>query len=691
MKEFTIGTMYWINPKKSEAELFDDLCLIRENGISLVRTFICWEYVEIRKDVWEYTMFDRFFRAAARAGVKVMATLVFYLPYFRVKELLADGIDDRFRRIPCLDRPEVKAGLELFFTETVKRYCDNPALHIWNVWNEPTDLRCDCPHSLREFAAYLRCRYKDIGSLQAAWANEYYIFNPILPGSIEEIDEHFLKSVLECGTRSRDNGLRCDWDEFQLSHSAGHLRYLISLVRRFDKVHECHTNPCVGCENPVFIGIDPFVFSKIQDSISISVHPAMHFCSLQKNLDHSSELPMFSQIDLARSWGQGKDAYIGEYQAGSTISKPFALTPGGKDIFATLFHSLARGLRGVIFWQWQAWRHSAFEVGEFSLRNPSDGGETERSRAVAAFASLYHDHREFFDRAVMPPVKAAIFISLEQASLDHLTGFEEKMHYHIRSALLCHRALAQAGITADFVSESVMDEKTLSAYKVLYLPYVRAVSQNTAAKLRKFVADGGAVWADGRCGFLDKYIALHDRIPGHGLDELFGGFECDEIAPRKTTVIESDDFGSVIPYRELQRFQTLPGTQVIAACDGYPAALRNDSGKGSAELWGTPLLLGDMINGTAQSDRIIVDFAVRNGVKPLYAPQSAPMPVSVLQAGNQTAVIVTNCGDAANTFAVDELKEFEQWCGSSAMYEENGKNCWLIPSGETLCIVFPVA
>ena len=685
MKEFSIGTMYWIDPKKTPDELVCDLRKIQENGISLVRTFICWEYVEIRENEFDFTIFDRFFRSAEAVGVKVMATLIFYLPFFRVRDLLAQGIDDRERRIPCLDRPEVRNPLEVFFAETVSRYNSSPAFKIWNVWNEPTDLRCDCDHSLRAFAGYLQKRYPNMEKLREAWAGEYFIFNPVLPESIGQLDEKFLRSVLDCANRSRDTGMRYEWDMFQLKHSADHLRYLISLVRRYDQVHECHTNPCVGCENPVFIGIDPFVFGKIQESISISVHPFTHFTGLQHGLDHSSELPMISQIDLARSWGGNKDAYIGEYQAGSTFAKPHALTPTGKDIFATLLHSLGRGLRGVIFWQWQAWRHSTFEVGEFSLRNPSDGGETERSCAGAEFAGFYREHRDFFDRAAMPQPQVAIFISMDQAAYDHLSGNVEKMHTHLRCALQCHRSLAQSGIPADFVSESVMNEKVLSAYKVIFIPQVRLVSAETAAILRKFVADGGAVWADGRFAFLDEYVCLRRRVPGHGLDELFGGFECDEIAPRPDMIIRSREYGDITPCRELQRFQAFPESQVIADCNGFPAALRNHYGRGCAELWGTPLAYADMLNGTNQLDRIIAGFAVKNGVSPIIEPVGRGCMFSVLESNTKRLFIVTNCYAECAAFSLPQNSGIEQWYGSVSGKPENGNIVWMIPPGETLC------
>ena len=122
MSGFTLGSMYWINPKYTLADFREDLRRVRENRITLLRIFIQWEYVEVEKGKFDFSIYDTFFRAAEEAGIELMPTLLFYLPYHRLAEQERRGESDVGRRYPCLDRPAIREGLERFFAETVRRY-----------------------------------------------------------------------------------------------------------------------------------------------------------------------------------------------------------------------------------------------------------------------------------------------------------------------------------------------------------------------------------------------------------------------------------------------------------------------------------------------------------------------------------------------------------------------------------------
>ena len=89
--------------------------------------------------------------------------------------------------------------------------------------------------------------------------------------------------------------------------------------------------------------------AKPLNSFSGSIHPHGMLKPLEKDPERYP-FALLSVIDLIRSWGDGKETWIGEYQAGSTFHKANAYTPRGTDISAMLYHSLARGMKGLIFW-----------------------------------------------------------------------------------------------------------------------------------------------------------------------------------------------------------------------------------------------------------------------------------------------------------------------------------------------------
>ena len=215
----------------------------------------------------------------------------------------------------------------------------------------------------------------------------------------------------------------------------------------------------------------------------------------------------------------------------------------------------------------------------------------------------------------MTPVKpeVAVMHSMDQFALDKLLeGVTPGRHVnnHYNSAYSCHQALIRAGIPCDFITESQLQDNVLNKYKVLYLPYVRIMDSAAAEKIKEFVAAGGAVWADGRCGYLDKHLYLRKCVPGHGLDRVFGCREIDEVAPRPADRLVLKDGSSLPVSREIQRLRADDNAEVLADCNGYPVAVRNHYGKGTTELWGTCLAM----NFGADLSGVIPKFAEKNGV-----------------------------------------------------------------------------
>ena len=438
-------------------------------------------------------------------------------------------------------------------------------------------------------------------------------------------------------------------NEFQIENSAEHLAFLASLVRRYDALHELHTNPCCTNVNPIWSGISPWKMAEIQNSTGGSIHP---HCMLAPLEDSPEKYPsaMLSVIDLTRSWTAGKDAWIGEYQAGSTFHKANAYTPGGQDISAALYHSLARGMRGLIFWEWQSWRSGIFEPGEFSLRNPSDCGPTERSEAAAQFGAFLEKYQPFLKDLALPGGQVAILHSMDEFRTNetlvrHLSGYPLQYN-HFNAAYAAHQTLVRAGIPAEFVTEAQFKDNILKKYKILILPHVRTISAETAEAIKKFAAGGGAVWADGRCGLFDKHLFLRNRVPCNGLDELFGCREIDEVAPRVNDFLSLKNGTTFKACREIQRLEVYDSAEILAECSGYPAAVRNHYGKGVAELWGTYLTA----NRETDLSSLLVKFAVERGVAALIDTGNArELLVSMLKSDKHILAVFTSLAAAPQT------------------------------------------
>ena len=208
----------------------------------------------------------------------------------------------------------------------------------------------------------------------------------------------------------------------------------------------------------------------------------------------------------------------------------------------------------------------------------------------------------------------AILHSLNQFAVDEVltcTSPTIPVKRHFQAAYACHQTFVKAGIPCDFITESQLKTEFLKSYRVLILPHIRLIAPETAEAIKNFVRNGGAVWADGRCGLFDKHYYLRNTVPGNGLDRVFGCHEIDEVAPRENDRFVCKDGSFVKPYREIQRLKVDDSAEILAECNGYPAAVRNRYGKGIAELWGTYL----SANPEADLSAFLIGFAAAGGVQ----------------------------------------------------------------------------
>lgn len=594
---FQLGTMYWQNPNHSAAELDEDLRRIRDNGFSIVRAFIWWEQLERDEGRYDFAMHDRLFAAAERHGLRLMETFGLYLPMWLKQRLVAQGIEDT-DRYWCTDRPEVREPMGRYIDAVVTRYAGARPLAMWNLWNEPTKPPCHCPHTRAAFLAWIRTRYRTLAELQAAWRGEHSVFDHLCPSSLEELDQHWLARAFRLGTRGRITPIEWDYLHFSTINLDDNLRWLRDRVRAIDPLHECHANPCSPTGNGLWNGLDEFRLGRTLDSISVSIHPSHFYPDCTTDLGDWPQLYAMA-ADKVRGWAGGKDAWVGELQAGTTFyhGEDNRYTPSPQDLSHGLWTALGRGLKGVLFWQWQSWRSSMMEVGEFGLRASATGAPTERSRAVEAVARILGAHAADFAQAARPPARAAILISrsenilkmLQWTGKRHLHGLDHEGAFAVYG---CYRALHQANIAVDFLGEDEVAAGEAARYRVVFVPHAEAMGPAAAAGLAAFVAAGGHLWADGRCAFLDEHAYLRQQIPGHGLDAVFGCHEADFVVARGDAAMTRTDGVVLRGYRHEQHLEPTTGTVEARFANGMPAVVRNRFGAGIAELAGSHVTLG---------------------------------------------------------------------------------------------------
>ena len=284
------------------------------------------------------------------------------------------------------------------------------------------------------------------------------------------------------------------------------------------------------------------------------------------------------------------------------------------------------------------------EGGEWGLL-AMDGTPSNRLKAVQTFAETMR-RNPVLDRVTPQQSKVAILYNRQTLLLNDLDG--RASDGSKKDALLslwgCHRALQASHIPADFLDIEELRSDAAAGYDVLYLPHCYAMDREAAAAIRRYVEQGGTVWADGLLAWKDEYGQVAPKVPGE-LTDVFG-FQMHDIDPveRPFSLSEKGDNGG-----ELWRLRLtlLDADVLLRAPDGQPIATRKRFGKGEAIYFATALSLGYFRRSDPEARRWITTPA---------CTASSPLPVQVksgserivfrgMIASDKQVAILTNWGN----------------------------------------------
>ncbi len=254
-----------------------------------------------------------------------------------------------------------------------------------------------------------------------------------------------------------------------------------------------------------------------------------------------------------------------------------------------IWDDIGAGAKAVVFWCWHP-RRFGREGGECGLVH-ADGSSTSRSDAVQKITQALAGPAAFLHKAEPLPPRVAILYSRQSLLLyaaddPRATWVGDRV---IVSLLGCHRALCERQIPVDFINEDGLKRGEAARYAVLYLPHCYALDNATVAALRRYVAEGGTLWADGLTAWKDEYSTVRPEMPG-GLVDVFGVKVDDiEVIPGTFRLTPRDSYSG-----EAMRLRlTLQGAEVLEkGGDNLPVATRHRYGKGTALFFGTALCWG---------------------------------------------------------------------------------------------------
>jgi len=603
LKEF-FPVSVWYGPHRSRApmvariksiqEIEKDITTIKSLGFNSVRFWYDWATAEPKPEEWDFSTIDTLLSVADKVQIKaVVQVYTDSAPNWVERDypdsLFVDrsGLVIHSQASPgyCSDHPEVRKHIEMFLKGVASVVSSHESFHAWDIWSEPHIVQwswidyakdpwfCYCNHSQKRFIEWLRKKYKTIEALNDAWYRKHEDWEEVIAPRYVSLSS--FRDLL-------------DWIQFNIEKIAEDLQWKVSAIRSVDDNHLISSHAAIssvyGIPGIGYGASDDWRLAEKVDVWGTSFYPK-HTGSWMPLKPHH----MGVALDASRSSceSRGKPFWIGELQTGHGVTGLRFGEPVDKnDVERWAWLAVSRNAKGLNYYAWLP-MSCGYEVSGFGLVE-YDGTVNERAIAAGNVARTITENTEIFVDSRPLPAEVAILYNIE--SHKALACLRAESAELIRKDIFgMYKALMDMGMNIDFLHITDLSGD-LSRYKLILIPFSITLDEMSAQAIKRYVANGGTVLADGRIGWMKEDGSLSLKIPGQGLDELFG---CEELwmkeLKEQITFKEKDLSISACRYLSTYRVTTGSG---VAFFQGQPVIVENKYFSGRAIMVGTLLGVG---------------------------------------------------------------------------------------------------
>jgi beta-galactosidase len=498
-----------------------DLETIRSLGFNSVKNWVDWASAEPERGRYRLDALDQLLTLADNAGLKVILQLYTDSAPEWVGRRYPDAsfVSDQGTRIGsqaapgfCLDHAGVRADLTAFIGAVAARAATHPSFYGIDVWSEPHIVNwvwfntpvefCYCPHTQRRFREWLRTKYGSLASLNHAWYRTFAAWDEVEPpryGTILSYTDLIDWKTFVAVKLREDLKLKAD-----ASAPRGPRP-----VSSHSDVPAILLSPLSGYGNP-----DDWWMTGVVDHYGTSIYPR-HAASATP----WSPVRLTSALDGIRSAARDRGWWMGELQAGQGATGVRVATPvTAADLRLWGWSAISRGARAISYYAWYP-MSSGYESNGYGMIE-LDGTVTERARAAGRFAEIIGRNAALF--APLRPRRSRVAILYNR--LSYLVGGNTVgPGTSVRNSMIgFYRAMFEENIQTDFVHPDEIAAGFGANYDVIFLGYPLMMSKPVADALKAYVRNGGTLISEARPAWNDERGYANERIPGAGLDEVFG-------------------------------------------------------------------------------------------------------------------------------------------------------------------------
>ena len=492
-RPFPVGVEYYRPPVPPPEYWDEDFRRISAAGMSIVRVWYSWDWVETLPNHYEFDDLDRLFDLAAQHGLKVwvdtplgthMACPAWMLrshPDMRVvhrdgsvQQNTTGAFAAHGAMTHNFDHPMWRIYVERYLRQFVPRYKDHEALGVWGTWDGIGYAGAwTAPEPYPPYNDYTIAKYKD-------WLYRNY--------TLDALNERLLRRYRSWedvdAPRSKAAPVEMRlYLQFHRENMADHLGWMADLIDRLDGTHEQRSHGG-SYPAPHHETVSPQI-----DSWGLSHHSSNR---LTTDEPYSIACEAYG-FQWCRAMGRNNrwwnEEIYGSFVGGLHPTEKKTL---GQESALYIWLTLIEGGAGAMFWQYRP-EYMTYEAPGLNIA-ALDGEPTERLHAATATIAQIDRITDYLPLAT-PHADVAIAYS---GPSDDAFDFNDQGVQFIQHHRALYRALWAQSVAMDLVTPAI----DWSEYALVYLPHFAVLDEVAIHRLRGLLqaTDGPHLVADGYFG-----------------------------------------------------------------------------------------------------------------------------------------------------------------------------------------------
>ena len=506
---FYFGADYY--PEHWPEERWDeDARLMTQAGFNLVRLAeFAWSKMKPNDAEFEFDWLDRAISVLSSHGIQVIlgTPTASPPPWLMAKQrdlflVEQNGVRLTYglRREYCPNNPLYYRHTEHIVTKMADHYKDNPAIIGWQIDNEFGD-RCYCDICKTEFHKWLQMRYKTLDTLNEKWGTVFW----------SHIYTDWSQIPVPLSTiRSQNPGLGLDYRRFMSDTYRNYQKFQIDIIRHYCPDHLI-THNLMGFS---YNQLNYFDTTTDIDVVSWDNYPRTQW-SMRSEVD-----PVKTALNADAMRGlKKKNFWVMEQQSGGGGWEYVAVPPKPGEIRLWTYQSIAHGADAVIYFRWRTSRVRTEQYWQGILEHHGIPG-----RRYEEVSHIGKELQRIGNKITGSQVKPRIAI---MQSYDTRFAFQVQPN-NPRFGYEKHIQDVYEGFYSNNIPVDIVSEKDpLSGYRVVIVPAMYILTEETASNLEKFAAEGGIVVFTPRTGVKDESnTVVNMKLPG--LVARMAGIEIEE-------------------------------------------------------------------------------------------------------------------------------------------------------------------